>query len=322
MPVAGMRWARTGVRVASAAFDALAFAFLFVVFIVGLYALWDAQAVYGSASAPRWQAFMPTPESQESYDELVAANPDVVGWLDIYGTHINYPLVQGETDSKYLNRDAKGAYSLTGSLFLDSSNARDFTDFNTVIYGHHLDCEAMFGEIGEFANPSFFASREFGTLFVGTGPYAGMTFGLHILGFLPADAYDGAVYRPGVVGASEQEAYLEHLRSLMTCSRTVQVVPSDGDRILLLSTCSDAATNARSILVVKVESEVHEDTFKEEVRIGVGIDLPEGWLSFPWTGWAALLALLALLVGVILRQLARRHAKKRERRVEGKHFSS
>lgn len=307
---------RLAVRGASKAFDAILFAALFLMLVIGLYAIWDAHAVFRAADATRWQAYMPTADNHGSYDELAAANADVVGWLDIYGTHISYPLLQGADDSEYLNKDASGAYSLSGSLFLDSRNVRDFTDFNTVIYGHHMDADAMFGEIGNFAQAEYFDAREYGFLYVGTGPDAGTTFGLHILAFIHADAYDGTIYRPGVEGAAEQQAYFAHLVAQAAHTRTVDVSAAGGERIVLLSTCSDESTNARSIVVAKVEREVHENTFTEPVELGAGIDVPDGWLDFPWLGWAALLALLALLLALLLRRMAARK-QRRERAAAG-----
>lgn len=303
---------RVLVKSASKAFDNVMFAVLFLMLVVGLYAIWDANAVYKAADATRWQSYVPTEEGHGSYDELAAGNSDVVGWLDIYGTHISYPLVQGENDFEYLNKDASGAYSLSGSLFLDSRNAPDFTDFDTIIYGHHMDRDAMFGEIGEFADAQYFDAREYGSLYVGKGPDAGTTFGLHILAFIPADAYDGTVYRPGVEGTSEQQVYLAHILAGAANMRQVDVDVAAGERIVLLSTCSDESTNARSIVVAKIEREVHENTFTAPVELGVGIDIPKGWLDFPWLGWAALLALLTLLLALVLRRLASRR-KRRER---------
>lgn len=291
-------------------FGAAVFAALFMMLVVGLYAIWDANAVYHAADATRWQAYVPARDDHGSYDELAAANPDVVGWLDVYGTHISYPLVQGRNDSEYLNKDASGAYSLSGSLFLDARNAPDFTDFNTVIYGHHMDRDAMFGEIGNFADAEYFNAREYGSLYVGKGPDAGTTFGLRIVAFIHADAYDGTIYRPGVAGAVEQQAYLAHLLAQATNERALDADAADGERIMLLSTCSDASTNARSIVVAVVEREVHADTFTKPVELGVGVDIPEGWLDFPWLGWAALLALLALVLGLMLRRLAARRQRR------------
>lgn len=311
----GLRAASHTVRILSHAVNAAIFVFMFFMLVIGLYALWDAGAVYTQASASKWQAYVPAADDHGTYDELVALNSDVVGWLDVYGTNIDYPLVQAEDDTKYLTHDAKGDYSLTGALFLDSANADDFGDFSTIVYGHHLDSSVMFGEIGNFADPEYFAAREYGTLFVGRGPHAGTMYGLHFIAFLGADAYDGSIYRPKVQGVVEQQAYLAHLLEAAANVRDVPVDPASGDKIVLLSTCSLESTNARSILVGKVESEIHEDPFVEEAVVGVGVDMPEGWFSFPWIGWAGLAALLALLAGYILSRIDRRRRKSAKARM-------
>lgn len=312
----GLRAASQTVRILSHAVNAVVFVVLFAMMVIGLYALWDAGAVYTQASASKWQAYVPAADDHGTYDELVALNPDVVGWLDVYGTNIDYPLVQSDDDTKYLTHDAKGDYSLTGALFLDAANAADFSDFSTIVYGHHLDSSVMFGEIGNFADAEYFAEREYGTLFVGRGPHAGMMYGLHFIAFLGADAYDGSIYRPKVQGAAEQQAYVAHLLEEATNVRDVPVDPDAGDKIVLLSTCSSESTNARSILVGKVESEIHEDPFVEEPVLGVGVDMPAGWFSFPWVGWAGLAALLALLVGYILSRIDRRRRRRAQARMQ------
>lgn len=311
----GERVARAAVRFVSRAVDAAMFVALFLMMIVGLYALWDANAVYNTASSSKWEAYIPTEQDHATYDELAAANPDVLGWLDVYGTRIDYPLVQAD-NVKYLTHDAKGAYSLTGALFLDEENADDFSDFSTIVYGHHLDGDAMFGEIGNFADARYFQEREYGTLFVGRGEHASTLYGLHFVAFLSADAYDGAVYRTKVVGVQQQQEYFDLLMQRATNVREVPFDAASGDRLVLLSTCSSEATNARSILVGKIEDAVHDDAFAEVegINFGAGVDVPEGWFNFPWVGWAALAALVASLLALVLRWLGKRREARCERR--------
>ena len=85
-----------------------------------------------------------------SFEELQKINPEVFGWLNIPDTHIDYPLVQAEGNSKYVNTDVKGNFSLSGSIFLDCRNHKDFSDCNHIIYGHHMQKDAMFGELERF----------------------------------------------------------------------------------------------------------------------------------------------------------------------------
>ena len=72
-------------------------------------------------------------------DELISVNPDITGWLRIYGTKIDYPVLQGRTDMEYINKDVYGDYSVSGSIFLSSLNNRDSSGTYQLIYGHHME---------------------------------------------------------------------------------------------------------------------------------------------------------------------------------------
>ena len=79
----------------------------------------------------------------------------VVG-LALDGTKVDYPLLQSQDNVKYLDRNAFGDYTVSGSIFLDYRFNPNFTDFNTIIYGHSMASGAMFGEIQKFADQDFF----------------------------------------------------------------------------------------------------------------------------------------------------------------------
>ena len=101
--------------------------------------LWDSNQIYEKADAKVYEPYMPTRNHSKSFKELQQINSDVIGWLKVNNTHINYPLVQYENDDKYMNTDAEGNYSLSGSIFLHAENNPHFTDFNNIIYGHHME---------------------------------------------------------------------------------------------------------------------------------------------------------------------------------------
>ena len=75
---------------------------------------------------------------------------DLVGWLTIDGTDIDYPVMQGSDNAEYLSKDPYGGYSATGSIFLDSRSSPDFTDSFSIIYGHHMDYGRLFGALDDF----------------------------------------------------------------------------------------------------------------------------------------------------------------------------
>ena len=96
---------------------------------------------------------------QVDWASLKAVNDDVVGWIEIPGTIVNYPVYQGETNDTYLHSDVNGNYSLGGLVFLDYQNtAPGMVDTQTIIYGHHLRNGAMFKPIADMDKQEMFDS--------------------------------------------------------------------------------------------------------------------------------------------------------------------
>ena len=93
------------------------------------------------AQAPDYQP------PEVDFEELKSMNPDVIGWLDVEALDISYPIVQGEDNDYYLHRTFRGQENFAGSIFVDASNAADFSDPNTIIYGHNMKNGSMFGTL-------------------------------------------------------------------------------------------------------------------------------------------------------------------------------
>lgn len=93
------------------------------------------------------------------FKELQAKNPEVVGWIYCPGTVINYPVLQGKDNDKYLSHDYLGDYNMNGSIFVDSDNAPGFVDGNTIIYGHHMNSGSMFASLIKWADQEYYAEH-------------------------------------------------------------------------------------------------------------------------------------------------------------------
>lgn len=89
----------------------------------------------------------PVPPIQVDFDALKKVNGDVVGWLYIPALDISYPIMQGEDDDYYLHRTTERTYNFSGSIFMEAENSGDFTDPNTIIYGHNMKNGSMFGTL-------------------------------------------------------------------------------------------------------------------------------------------------------------------------------
>lgn len=81
------------------------------------------------------------------FEKLKEINSDVIGWIKIKETYINYPILQGKTNEYYLKKDIYGSYDFSGSIFVYSDVNKNFEDENTVIYGHNMNNQRMFAHL-------------------------------------------------------------------------------------------------------------------------------------------------------------------------------
>lgn len=94
------------------------------------------------------------------FDFLLGENQDTIGWIQVDGTKIDYPVLYDTTyNLYYLNHNFKGTYTAYGSIFVLGENANDFTDFNTVVYGHNMLDGSMFAQLHQFRKKEFFDSH-------------------------------------------------------------------------------------------------------------------------------------------------------------------
>ena len=209
------------------------------------------------------------------------------------GTKIDEPVVQGKDNWEYVNKNAEGEYSLTGAIFMDSENNPDFQDFNTILYGHNMVPNVMFGSIKEFKEQAFYEAHPYGNLFV-----QNRNFGLEIIALIEADAYDCSVFYINVT-RNDSIPYLEVIRNHAVYMNDITLEADD--RILLLSTCSSESTNGRDILVARITDQTYKDTYSAKDQDHAGhesVDRRGGWRDFI-PGWKTALFLVLLLLILI-----------------------
>lgn len=94
----------------------------------------------------------PQPPFDVDFAALQGVNPDVVGWIYIEALDgISYPVVQGEDNEEYLHTTYENNYNFAGTIFIDYENSRDFSDCNTLVYGHNMKNGSMFGRLKNFS---------------------------------------------------------------------------------------------------------------------------------------------------------------------------
>ena len=220
-----------------------------VVFAFASYALWDSRQVHRDADKSHYEIYKPTTENKgKTFAELIGINHEVIAWLTVFNTNIDYPVTWTDDNMKYVNTNAEGRYSLSGSIFLDYRNSGDFSDFNNIVYGHNMDRRTMFGEVGDFADGDFFDANKYGNLYLN-----GRNHGIEFFAFVHTDAYNGGVFWPNVPEELRQ-GYLDMLLESALQKRDIGV--SVDDSIILLSTCSPNSTNGRDILVGRITEKV------------------------------------------------------------------
>ncbi len=218
--------------------------FFLTVIAFGVYCIWDSTLVYSAADSSNYTPYKPSDENAMSFDELRALNPDVFGWLEIYDTGIDYPVLQGENNDSYINTDVFGNYSLSGAVFLDSDKPKDFSDFLSVIYGHHMEQHKMFGDIDLFQDKGFFDSHKTGRLY-----YDDKDHELEIFSYVECDAYDSLIY-----GNYEGEKKKEFLKAIESRSKYYRKIDlTENDHIVILSTCDYSYTNGRMALLARIK---------------------------------------------------------------------
>lgn len=266
----GVRAGRWLVALVDAAVDRVVLVFLILMLALGVYCLYDSSQVYVLADAVQYNAYKPEVEDSPSFAELRSRNADVVGWLTVNDTPIDYPLVQGPDNRKYLDRTVEGEYRLSGSIFLDWRNDPRGTDFNTIIYGHHMEQEKMFGSLSDFGDAAYFDAHPYGNLYLQGADGQWRDWGLEFFAVILTDAYDFELYTPAV-DREFRGAYLHHIYDIALHRREMDV--GEEDRLVLLSTCTTEITNGRYLLVGRLSETLHPQTTPPKVNvIGKGVD--------------------------------------------------
>ena len=220
-----------------------------IMLLYGGYSLWNTIMIYrGAFSSNDLLKYQPTGDGPNSITlgELMKLNKDVVGWITIFDTHISYPVVQGKDNQEYLNKDVFGKFSFSGSIFLDYRNACDFTDSYSIIYGHHMEYGAMFGDVVEFKNDDYFQEHKTGALFL-----LDDTYKITLFACVETQEFNNKIYNPTVQGKDNLDTLLKYIKDEAVQYRDISL--NHDDKIIGISTCAEAGTNERVVLFGRLD---------------------------------------------------------------------
>lgn len=175
-------------------------------------------------------------QSPIDFESLWETNEDVYAWITVPGTVIDYPILQHETDdSYYLNYTIDGVEGYPGSIYTEHVNSKDFTDNNTVIYGHNMRNGTMFTDLHKFRDADFFAAHD--TVYIYT-PEKEMTYKI-----FAAYLYDDR-HLMNSFDFSDMDIYSDYLSEIQTIDSMDEnanlrkdIKITDTDKIITLITC-------------------------------------------------------------------------------------
>lgn len=190
------------------------------------------------------------------FSYLKEQNEDIIGWITVDGTIIDYPILYDSSNMLYyLKHNYAGTATDYGSIFVLSENADDFTDFNTLVYGHNMLDGKMFAQLHKFRNSSFF--DEHGQILIYT-PDRKLTY--QVFAAYRTDNLNIIVNNDFSTEAL-REAYIERIYTHTDFALFKPEYPvTASDRIVTLSTCIGDPNYRYVVQGVLVSDELGEFT--------------------------------------------------------------
>lgn len=191
-----------------------------------------------ASAAPAEKSSFPLHVSFEALHEI---NEDVTGWIFVPGADISYPILQGSTNDTYLWTAYTGGYAKTGSIFSDYRGERDFSDKNTVIYGHNMKDGSMFAPLMKYKDAAWLSEHDFFYIITEEGARCYEVFAVVI-----CDALD-EIYTFDFANDAEFSAWIDRVRGMAL--NTHGVVPTAENSVVTLSTCTNATKRERLVVI-------------------------------------------------------------------------
>lgn len=181
------------------------------------------------------------------FDALKKINPDVVSWITIPGTNIDYPLLQGKDNNQYLHKDMEGRDSAAGAIFLDHGDKADLSSRHNIIYGHHMKNGTMFKDIVKYKDQQYFDEHQDIILYTPDRE-------IHLKALAAVVANPDAIRRK--IDFQSWEEFTSYIEEMTQDARAFATVPKGTAirRLYSFVTCSYEFQNARTILYAYEEN--------------------------------------------------------------------
>lgn len=174
------------------------------------------------------------------FELLRKTNDDVVAWLYCKNTMINYPVAQAEDNDYYLHRLLNGNYNRAGTLFMECTNQKDFSDWNTLIYGHNMKNNTMFGTLTDYNDQEYYDEHPVWYLLTPNGDYR-----IELISGFVTDTSSEIYSIPHTMEAKDELVDSIMRKSTFKTNATI----SSEDKLITFSTCTYEYDEARYVLI-------------------------------------------------------------------------
>ncbi len=188
------------------------------------------------------------------FDELLKINPDTIGWIRFSPepSIISYPIVQGKDNEEYLHKTFSANENTLGAIFLNVDNNPNFSDKNSIVYGHRMRDGSMFRHIQDYDDKAFWEANPYFYIYTVDGRE--LVYQVYSMGEV-VDTSE--CYRTEFTTKEEFQRFLDMTKEISLYETGVEVTTSD--RIVTLSTCTSASDNHRFVVRgVRVKEEGSE----------------------------------------------------------------
>ena len=182
--------------------------------------------------------------AQTDLAALRAVNPDVAGWIAIPDTPVSYPLMQGEDNEYYLNHTWDRKASSAGSIFLDRSAGATPDHFNTIVYGHRMINNSMFGSLKYYEDADYWKAHPYVYILDNAGVHRYEIFSVY------EASVKSYTYQIGFADDTAKETFLQKCIGWSVVE--TGVTPTICDRILTLSTCTGKGYDTRWVVQARL----------------------------------------------------------------------
>lgn len=209
------------------------------------------------------------PEKNLDWDVLRETNKDIYAWIYIPETNVDYPVLQSETDDEYyLMHNLDGSYGYPGCIFTQLLNSKDFTDYNTVLYGHNMKNGTMFRTLHYYQNEEFFYNNPYIYIYTENG----------VLVYEIFAAYNaGDEHILNTYDLRTEEGFASYLDTVKEGAYLGGYIRADVDvttanHIITLSTCTDQSDERYLVQAVLINDTAEDDLVSDELLDGGDID--------------------------------------------------